>query len=92
MPVDCEQFLEFYAGTGSDHRGRGIEQLLLLSTSAMESTHDYIQWLFPLIERSSVSMHAPVLDEACCRAIGTDPVLRATMLRAFDKMLGFYGL
>ena len=63
-----------------------------MSVRDMEATHDYIQWLFPLMEPSSVSMHAPVLDGACISALVGDPRFRTRLLRAFDKMLGFYGL
>lgn len=92
MTRDCERLIAFYSGTGVDHRGRTIEDVLRLAVPAMESTHDYIQWLFPLDEPSSVATNAPVLDELCRRAFTHDPALGATLLRSLDKMLGFYGM
>lgn len=91
-PPNCVVFSAFYRGDGVDHKGRRIEDVLRLSVREMEETHDYIQWLFPLTEPSSVSMHAPVLGERCIATLTDDPHFRATLRRAFDKMLGFYGL
>lgn len=62
------------------------------SVSRMEDTHDYIQWLFPLDEPSGVMSNAPQVDELCQRAFASDPRLKATLRRALDKMLGFYGM
>ena len=92
MSIDGPQLLAFYSGIGVDHRNRSIEQVLRLSISAMEDTHDYIQWLFPLDVCSSVTPNAPHVDDTCKTAFRRDPALRATLLRSLDKMLAFYGM
>lgn len=92
MSIDGTQLLAFYSGIGVDHRDRSIEQVLRLSISAMENTHDYIQWLFPLDIVSSVTRNAPLVDDACKAAFRSDPALQATLRRSLDKMLGFYGM
>jgi hypothetical protein len=43
--------LHFYRGSGTDHRGRRLSQILQKSDRWLEETHDYIQWLFPLYVR-----------------------------------------
>lgn len=75
-----------------DHRGRSFDEVLRLSAPAMEATHDYIQWLFPLDVPSSVTRHAPIVDEHVVLAFAAEPALKTNLLRATDKMLGFYGL
>ena len=58
----------------------------------LESTHDYIQWLFPLEERSRVTPGAPVLLPADIQAFRSDPQIQRHLHIAFNRMLGFYGL
>ena len=54
--------LSFLQDTGPDHRGRYLSDIWKFSDSLMETTHDYIQWVFPLDEPSSASPDAPVLE------------------------------
>ena len=92
MSIETTQLVAFYNGIGVDHRGRTLEEVLRLSISAMEHTHDYIQWLFPLDVASSVTKDAPLLDDACKVAFRSDRTLQANLRRSLDKMLGFYGM
>ena len=85
------RILDFYAGAAPDHRGRSLAQLQSQSLSALESNHDYIQWLFPLPERSSASAHAPILTPADIQAFEQNPLLRGSLLQSFSVMLWFYG-
>jgi Opioid growth factor receptor (OGFr) conserved region len=83
--------VDFYAGQGHDHRGRKLDEILAWDNSRLESTHDYIQWLFPLPEPSRFNSHAPLLTEADCAAFKQRPELAANMLRSLKRMLEFYG-
>ena len=82
--------LSFYDG-GADHRGRTLERILAESDAWLESTHDYIQWVFPLPERSAYNASAPVLTRSDIAAFHAAPELRARLLRAFGRLLDFYG-
>jgi len=84
--------LEFYNGTGSDDRGRRIEDVWRYTHDELEDIHDYIQWLFPLTERSDFNPGAPVLDDATIQRFRTDETLRRNMERSLRLMLAFYGL
>jgi hypothetical protein len=53
--------------------------------------HDYIQWIFPLPERSGASPWAPVLDAATIAAIRNDAEMQGRLRAAFERMLAFYG-
>ena len=53
--------------------------------------HDFIQWLFPLDTPSPVNPAAPTLTSADCVAFARDEQMRANLLRAFERMLRFYG-
>lgn len=83
--------LTFYAKGGIDHRGRTFEQLLAASDLWLESTHDYVQWLFPLGVASAYNPHAPLLDQFAVQAFAESDVLRIQQRRAFTRMMRFYG-
>ena len=46
-----------------DHRGRMLSILWKQTDDEAESTHDYIQWMFPLDEPSQALNSAPVLND-----------------------------
>lgn len=56
----------------------------------LECAHDYIQWLFPLPERSAFNCDAPIVDEEVIQAFQSNPHLRQNLLRSFRVMLQFY--
>jgi len=92
MSPTASDLLRFYRGTGRDHAGRSFDDVLALDLDALEFTHDYVQWIFPLATRSAFVPHAPVLDAASAEAMRADPPVRANALRALRRMLAFYGL
>jgi hypothetical protein len=83
--------LGFYSGTGSDDRGRRLEDIWRFSHAELEAIHDFIQWLFPLAERSAFNPGAPVLDDATIQRFKSDATLQRNLERSLDVMLDFYG-
>jgi hypothetical protein len=84
--------LAFYSSTGTDDRDRSIDDVHSFSTDELERNHDFIQWLFPLFERSAANPSAPVLDEDAASFFRSDPAIRRRMRRSVEVMLDFYGL
>jgi hypothetical protein len=89
--VISSRILSFYRG-GTDDEGRTLVEILGWDRERLEDTHDYIQWLFPLRERSAANPDAPLLSAADVRAFRTDAALQACLLDALRLMLGFYAL
>jgi len=87
MTVEVVQFLN---GTGIDHRGRSLEEILAWPDDQLEIRHDYIQWLFPLTEPSMAVAGSPVLTEADVAAIRSDVKAQKNLRRALDRMRLFY--
>lgn len=85
------KLVSFYAGISPDDRGRFLKEIQDWSDDKLERTHDYIQWLFPLAERSGFNPRAPVLDENTIHEFDSRPELRANLRTSFIRMLGFYG-
>jgi hypothetical protein len=81
----------FYRGDPDD-AGRTLELILSWDDETLEDCHDYIQWLFPLTERSAANPAAPTLTPEEIDAFRSEPELRSGLLRSFRRMLAFYGL
>lgn len=84
--------IDFYYFNGTDNCGRTLNFILQQNDEWLESTHDYIQWLFPLRERSGANPDAPLIDTKLSMAFGCYEMGSMHMLKAFDRMLAFFGL
>lgn len=91
MPV-ASPLVDFYLGTAPDDHGRTFDEILAHDDEWLEYTHNFIQWLFPLTSISGANPTAPTLDAAQITEFRSNPALKKQLLRAFDRMLGFYGL
>ena len=96
MNEDDLLLLNFYLGTGTDHMGRSLEEILRKDDRWLERTHDYIQWLFPLYVGSQFNPNAPLLTDEVRAAFldAANPdhtVLQKNFGRAAQRMLVFYG-
>ena len=75
---------DFYFGQGRG-AGRLFEDIMAFTDEEMESTHDYIQWIFPVPEPSKWQPQSPVLTEEdleMFRGVGapTGRKFRATLM------------
>jgi len=89
--TSSSSLVSFYDGTGRDHRGRRLSEILHWGTGKLESSHDYIQTLFPLPEESGVNWSAPIIDRQVFNAFRSRPELRERLRDSFEKLLWFYG-
>ncbi|HEY1807040.1 MAG TPA: opioid growth factor receptor-related protein [Acidobacteriaceae bacterium] len=84
--------IAFYRDAARDDRRRTLSEILAWSDDRLEAVHDFIQWLFPLPERSGANPGAPTLDAATIAAFRATPAMRDRLRQAFERMLHFYGL
>lgn len=84
--------IAFYAGTGTDHRGRTLSGILAFSNTELESCHDYIQWLFPLRTPSPYNPEVPVLCTEVEQAFQQDEQLQRRLHQSCLRMLRFFGI
>ena len=61
--------LGFLNGTAADIHGRTFDDVMAFSDEQIERTHNFIQWLFPLIEPSLSVPGSPYLSDAEITAI-----------------------
>lgn len=74
-----------------DGRGRTLETILSWPDSTLEFSHDYIQTLFPLPERSPIDPSAPVINRATFATFRSRPELRSRVREALERICQFYG-
>ncbi|MCO7226411.1 opioid growth factor receptor-related protein [Pleionea sp. CnH1-48] len=86
-----QQWLDFYLHKGSDNQQRLLLDIWTMTFEELESTHDYIQWLFPTTEPSPINPHAPLVTESLRQKIQEAPEIRANLLRSYDTMAAFWG-
>lgn len=79
------------ATASSDGLNRTLASIISWPNSLLESSHDYIQTVFPLPEESMFSF-APTITPDVREAFLARPELRASLHRALERMLTFYGL
>src|SRR5688572_17888652 len=84
--------IAFYRGAGADGAGRHIEEIWGWDHRRLEMVHDFIQWLFPLPERSRFNPDAPLLSRQDAAVFRADDALKARVRRSLDLMLEFLGL
>jgi hypothetical protein len=87
-----DPIVRFYSLEGVDAEGRTLEQIWGWDHRRLEGVHDYIQWLFPLRERSRFNPAAPVLTDRTIDTFSRDDVLKDRLKRSLALMLEFYGL
>ena len=84
------QVVLFLQGDGFDSSGRHIDQILEMPDYELEETHDYIQWIFPLPEPSSVNVNAPLLSLDEISLIKDDLIIQNNLEKAVICMENFY--
>ena len=81
--------VDFLNGTGPDHQGRYLRDIWDFDDKAIEQTHDFIQWMFPLTEKSMSVPGVPTLSPDDIAAIRTSEVARANLEKSAHWYLGF---
>ena len=81
--------VNFLNETGPDHQGRYLRDIWNFDDKAIEQTHDFIQWMFPLTEKSLSVPGVPTLTGEDIEAIRTSEVARANLEKSAQWYLGF---
>lgn len=81
----------FLKGTGPDSYGRYHSDILKFSDEELENVHDYIQWLFPLREKSMAVPGSPFLEnEEIIEILRNDEDVQENIVNALIRMERFY--
>ena len=83
------EIVGFLEGRTHDHHGRILAMLLQQTDHQAETTHDYIQWLFPLDEPSRSVNGAPVLTALDIDEIRQSSLAQINLAKSARWFLGF---
>jgi len=83
------EIVGFLEGKTPDHRGRILAMLLQQTDHQAETTHDYIQWLFPLDEPSRSVNGAPVLTALDIDEIRQSSLAQSNLAESAGWFVGF---
>ncbi|KAI4168372.1 MAG: hypothetical protein LQ343_006457 [Gyalolechia ehrenbergii] len=85
--------VRFYNPTNPvpDPHNRTLPSILSWPDSALEYSHNYIQYLFPLPERSPINPSAPIINETTFTTFRSRPELREQLRLSLVRILRFYG-
>jgi hypothetical protein len=92
MAIADTALIRYYRKHGADARGRTIDEVRSYSPREFDATHDFIQWLFPLPERSSAVPGSPVLTDTDVATFLGDPMLRRELVESLRCLTSFLGL
>jgi len=82
---------DFYKGKIKHPRRVTLEDIWNWNDGQLEFEHTYIQWLFPLTERSPSEPDSPILTENDIHRFNKDPELKEKLKVSFKLLLRFYG-
>jgi Opioid growth factor receptor (OGFr) conserved region. len=82
--------IAFLEGEGPDGRGRTVFDVLAMDDAALEQHHDFIQWLFPLPEKSQAVPGSPVLTPEDVLALQESGFAQSSLAAGTDRMAYFY--
>jgi hypothetical protein len=92
MKNRSKQLIAFYTENGADHAGRIWEDIYGFSDEELESTHDYIQWLFPTITPSAFNSNAVLLDAGLVYQLSQSAVFNLRFNKSLERILDFWGI
>ena len=81
--------IDFYKNHRSNSSNITFDEILSSDDDFWETSHDFIQWIFPLNEPSQYNPNAPLLDVEDIELFKKDFVLRKNVLLAFSRFKSF---
>jgi hypothetical protein len=86
------KIIKFYEKRANDNYGRSLDQMQHYNYDQLEHIHDYIQWMFPLKEKSRVNLSAPIITAKDIIYIKQSDVIKQNMLASKIVITNFWGI
>ena len=84
------EIIKFYRGERNKNNVT-LEEVWDFSDKELEHIHNYIQFLFPIVEPDYWNRDTPKLSEEDIKEFKNDKVLRRNLVQSFIVILGFWG-
>jgi hypothetical protein len=78
----------FYRG-GTTPDGMTFTKFMSMNSDELETTHHYIQWVFPNLQRSRFNLRSPILTPYMASQLKDHS---SDIQMALDKMIDFFGI
>jgi hypothetical protein len=86
------KIIKFYENRARDNYGRKLEEMQKYSYEQLENIHNYIQWMFPLREKSSMNLSAPIIKDKDIAYIKDSSLIKGNMLISTLLISDFWGI
>lgn len=80
---------EFYEGNALNTEGKSFDDMIKSSNKELEDSHKFVQWLFPLKEKSNHNKNAPILDEETIEVMKNSPKCMGNLEVAVIRFIYF---
>ena len=81
--------VSFLSGEAPDFAGRYLDDIWAFGDDQVETTHDFIQLVFPLLEPSRSSFHGVYLSQEDVEVIKEHPHIERNLRNSAEWFLGF---
>ena len=85
------ELVRFYRDGAALAGGKSLADILKLEDARLEDCHDYVQWLFPIPEKSMFNPWAPALTAADQKVMREDLTIQVRLLSACQRLMAFLG-
>ena len=80
----------FFLNNETNSNGVSFNDIQLYTLEELEKKHDYIQWIFPLLEPSQFHKNSPIVSQELVDVLKHDTIFKRNMHKSFDLMKFFY--
>ena len=81
----------FFRNEEADNLGRYHKDILLFTNEEIEYEHNFIQWIFPTIEKSRFNSDAPTLEENFGERFQKDELAKSNYCKSCQLYLNYIG-
>ena len=83
--------IRFFRNEETNGRGRYHKDILQFDENEIEYEHDFIQWIFPTIEKSRFNSDAPVIDKSFSERFQKDELAKSNYCKSCQLYLNYIG-
>ena len=84
--------LDFYTNVGTDLVGRTFDDVMTMTDAALDASHDWVQWLFPLRGPCNFNPQAPAPTAPEIAFLKANAEAQTNLSRAFVRFLQYLSL
>jgi hypothetical protein len=84
-----QKIVNFYINQDKNSEGVSLEEILSYSDIKFEACHNFVQWVFPLHEKSLHSKSSPQLSKEDVEILSNSLIAKNNILKALERFVQF---